>query len=363
MTSTVSRAASKQGVTHAAGFMATRAVHLHVSRYCNLACRHCYSSSGPHQTGGVDPTAVNSALRVLRAEGYEVLSLSGGEPLLFAGLEEILREAHALGYRINLVSNGAPVRGRFLEWIARYIQLTALSLDGAPETHIAVRRHPKAFTWVVEAADRLAEAGASFGIAFGVSRRSLADMPWGVDWAADRGAALVQFHPFGASGRGTAVADELGLTPTDQARAYVTAELLRVPNGPAIQIDLAPVPLLLNGRHTYRLLTDATSFSEQPLADLVNPLVIDERGWLLPMSYGVAPEYRLGRCDATLPDAIASFKTTGWRSVRDLMLRAFDALETGRPLFADWFGHLVEVSLQYSPDPEASAPRSTSGRV
>ncbi|NBB85766.1 MAG: radical SAM protein [Bacteroidetes bacterium] len=342
--------------------MATRAVHLHVSRYCNLACRHCYSSSGPHQTGGVDPTAVNSALRVLRAEGYEVLSLSGGEPLLFAGLEEILREAHALGYRINLVSNGAPVRGRFLEWIARYIQLTALSLDGAPETHIAIRGHPKAFTWVADAADRLAEAGACFGIAFGVSRRSLAAMPWAVDWAADRGAALVQFHPFGATGRGIEVAEELGLSATDQARAYVTAELLRSPDGPTLQIDLAPVPLLLNDRYTYRLLSDDPSFTEQPLADLVNPLVIDEAGWLHPMSYGVAPPYRLGRCDGTLPQAIASFKATGWRSVRHLLRRAFDALETERPLFADWFGHLVEVSLQYSPDPETSAPLSAIGQ-
>lgn len=362
MTSTAYLAASKEDPARAAGFMATRAVHLHVSRYCNLACRHCYSSSGPQQTGGVNPAAVNTALRVLREEGYEVLSLSGGEPLLFSGLEEILREAHTLGYRINLVSNGAPVRGRFLEWIARYIQLTALSLDGDPETHIAVRGHPKAFTWVEEAADRLADAGACFGIAFGVSCRSLVAMPWAVDWAAARGAALVQFHPFGATGRGIEVADELGLSATDQARAYVTAELLRSPDGPALQLDLAPVPLLLDGKSAYRLLSDAKPLTDQPLADLVNPLVIDEQGWLLPMSYGVAPRYRLGRCNAALPDAIATFKATGWQPVRHLLLRAFDALETQRPLFADWFGHLVDVSLHHPPDLMASVPGSTNGR-
>ncbi len=74
---------------------------------CPLHCVFCsnpidYARSGPELT-------TDAWLRVLR-EGRELgavqLGFSGGEPLVRDDLEILVREAHALGYYVNLVTSG-----------------------------------------------------------------------------------------------------------------------------------------------------------------------------------------------------------------------------------------------------------------
>ncbi len=55
-------------------------LQVHPSRRCNLRCKHCYSDSGPD----VDATMeLGQLLRLVddaAGLGYDVLSVSGGEP-------------------------------------------------------------------------------------------------------------------------------------------------------------------------------------------------------------------------------------------------------------------------------------------
>jgi pyrroloquinoline quinone biosynthesis protein E len=80
---------------------------------CPLHCVFCsnpvdYTRSGPELT-------TDDWLRVLR-EGRELgavqLGLSGGEPLGREDLEVLVREAHALGYYINLITSGVGLDER-----------------------------------------------------------------------------------------------------------------------------------------------------------------------------------------------------------------------------------------------------------
>src|SRR5262245_34052241 len=61
-------------------------LQIHASRRCNLACAHCYSSSSPQELGSLSPELVAQAVRDASAIGVRVISLSGGEPLLYGGL-------------------------------------------------------------------------------------------------------------------------------------------------------------------------------------------------------------------------------------------------------------------------------------
>jgi pyruvate-formate lyase-activating enzyme len=325
------------------GFLPTRVIHLHPSRFCNLACRHCYSASGPHERGALAPEAILAALAILRREGYEVLSLSGGEPLLYAGIATLVPAAVALGFRVNLVSNGAPLGGRLLDLVAQYVNLVAISLDGAPETHNHLRGDPQAFQRAERAMDRLNQAGVRYGLAYCVSRDSLSDMPWAVDFAQLKGAALVQFHPFAATGRGQQLASQLTLDETDKARAYLVAALLENDDGPALQLDLAPVAAAQARRQDYAVLAleDARSTL---LSDLVNPLIMDETGTMLPFCYGISPHCAVGRLGPDLATAIQHYKTNGCQTARTLLDAAFSSLGGGGEQFVDWFFHLVQTS-------------------
>jgi len=81
-------------------------LQVHPSRHCNLSCRHCYSASGPHRKGTIGIEALSALFGDAVAEGYGILSLSGGEPLMDSQLFEQIAEARRNGLRVNLVSNG-----------------------------------------------------------------------------------------------------------------------------------------------------------------------------------------------------------------------------------------------------------------
>lgn len=336
------------------GFMPARVVHLHASRFCNLACQHCYSASGPNVRGELDPQAILHTLALLRAEGYEVLSLSGGEPLLYSHVKTVGQAAVELGYQMNLITNGAPVGGHLLDFIARYVNLVAVSLDGGPELHNELRRDARAFAHADRALDRLAERDVQRGIAYCVSRESLIDMPWAVEFAQEKGAGLVQFHPFAATGRGRQLAHRLSLSDADKARAYVVAALLDANDGLRIQLDLAPTVVASTRRDDYATLTIENA-GPTFLSDLVNPVIIDETGVLLPWCYGINQRLAIGRLGPGLPASIAQYKERGRRDLRALLDTAFNRLGARGEQFTDWFFHLVETSHAVSPAPIALA--------
>jgi pyrroloquinoline quinone biosynthesis protein E len=80
---------------------------LELTYRCPLHCVFCYNPTDFARSGAELDTA--EWLRVLaeaRAMGAVQLGLSGGEPLAREDLEEIVAEAHRLGFYINLITSG-----------------------------------------------------------------------------------------------------------------------------------------------------------------------------------------------------------------------------------------------------------------
>lgn len=75
---------------------------------CNARCRFCrFSAVPPQNYAFADPARLLPGLERLRAGGIRYLSLTGGEPLLYPALLEVLAEARRLGMTTLLVTNGA----------------------------------------------------------------------------------------------------------------------------------------------------------------------------------------------------------------------------------------------------------------
>ena len=87
-------------------------LQVHPSEFCNLACAHCYSSSGPSARGELDPALLRRCLDDARALGYRDLAVSGGEPLLYRGLADLLKQARDLGMHTAVTTNGMPLTDR-----------------------------------------------------------------------------------------------------------------------------------------------------------------------------------------------------------------------------------------------------------
>jgi PqqA peptide cyclase len=97
---------------------------LELTYRCPLHCVFCYNPTEFANTGPELATADwIRVLREARALGAVQLGLSGGEPLARDDLEEIVAEAHALGFYINLITSGVGMSE------ARIKALKAAGLD------------------------------------------------------------------------------------------------------------------------------------------------------------------------------------------------------------------------------------------
>jgi uncharacterized protein len=120
--------------------------YLHVTSACNLACSHCYASSGPK---GANPDMtvddMSYLVRELASIGFRKVVITGGEPLvhpqgaaLLDSLAELRAEANPLHtvLRTNLAHPLEPI---LMQKLARSTDQIVVSVDGDEVSHDARR--------------------------------------------------------------------------------------------------------------------------------------------------------------------------------------------------------------------------------
>jgi pyruvate-formate lyase-activating enzyme len=330
------------------GVLPARVVHVHPTRACNLSCAHCYSSSSPDIRSALDVALLNDALHGLREEGFEVLSLSGGEPLVYRDLGRLVRAAAECGYRVHLVTNGLLLTKQRLAALRDHVHLVAVSFDGAERVHNQVRGRANAFAKANSALEVLAESDVPFALAFGVSRWSLPDVPWAFERARDVGASVLHLRPLVAEGRGKGL-DDWMLDAEDCARLAVIAELLdRGPTEtPRVQVDLVAVGDLQTAHGQFDVLRPG--YSVTTLSDAVNPIVIDEQGRCLAFTYGIHPAFTIASLLGDWRQEVVRFKSESISSIVELLDTAFRSAAADGSDYLDWFAHLTRLSHELGP--------------
>lgn len=321
------------------GFLGSRIVHLHPTRLCNLACAHCYSHSGPDARGELEARALLPALAVLRTEGYEQVSLSGGEPLVYQDLLPLLDGLRQQGWRVTMVSNGLLADARHESALAQLDGL-AISFDGPRALHDELRGRAGAFDRACAALRHAAARGRPAAAAISLTRPALADLPDLVDELLEQGARGFQIRPVARAGRGAMLDPRCFYSAADRARLSLVVDALRqeLPDVP-LNCDLAPAQALWRQREDYSsLLADCEGrpFSARSLSDWVNPLVIDERGVLKPLAYDFDARFDLARIDDLSPATLATAKARVAAPLRQLVGSGLAALKDSHD-FIDWF--------------------------
>ena len=137
-------------------------------RRCNLTCRHCYSiSTDIDFPGELDTAEVFAVMRDLHAYGVRVLILSGGEPLLRKDLPAIAMRAKAMGFYVGLSTNGTLIDAGNIDSIAALgFDYLGISIDGTREIHDAFRRRLGAYEASMRAVRLARDAGIKVGLRF-----------------------------------------------------------------------------------------------------------------------------------------------------------------------------------------------------
>jgi MoaA/NifB/PqqE/SkfB family radical SAM enzyme len=324
------------------GFLPDRTVHLHPIGRCNLACLHCYASSSPRDADVLPIEPLERALAALRAEGYEVLSLSGGEPLLYPDLARLARAGRALGYRLVAISNGFRVRPAFDEAVSS-LDGIAISFDGMGEVHNRVRGHARAFDVAVAALEHLGAIGVPAAAAYTVSSESLPDIPDFVEMAFRLGARAVQLRPLVLAGRAVEEYADGALGPAAMMRLYLIGSALAeaYAGDMAVHTDVAHSRTIAAGRPAYGALLGRRAGA--PLADLVNPLVVRADGRVKPLTFDFPDAFDLGRLEDVTAGRLAERAEPAVGALGRLVGAALDAAsECDR--FLDWFAFCRDLA-------------------
>lgn len=334
--------------TMRSGFLPDRIVHLHPTRLCNLACLHCYSESDPQNKATLDPAVLIDALGVLRAEGYEVVSLSGGEPLMYRGLRTTLERSRALGFRVTMVSNGLLATDRARPLLSLLDQI-AISFDGMAASHNEMRGRPDAFERASAALERLAAEGIPVAGAISLTRDAISELPELADHLVGLGARMLQIRPMARAGRARLLANRCFYNASDFARLYLVVLALQreLPSDVLLHCDLAPAEGLWAQRDAYAVLlgNQETLYQEEkrPLAELVNPVVVTASGVLKPIAYDFDDRFDLGTLEDLSSNCLQNYKQKRLFEFQALIKAALASLQ-GRHELVDWFDRCTRMS-------------------
>lgn len=176
-------------------------MYLMLTERCNLACSHCFGSYPTRKE-----MALSKVLRLideLIEGGGTSLVLSGGEPLLYPGLEAVVAR---IGKRIpvNFCTNGMLLDDRWCSLFARDLNASfQVSLDGpTAEIHDGIRG-PNAFAGALRGIRCLQDAGLGDRISLAITIHSkIKDrLPEMTKLAEDLGVKKIRFIPLRKVGR------------------------------------------------------------------------------------------------------------------------------------------------------------------
>lgn len=104
----------------------------HITDRCYLNCKTCFVKerklNGPRNSCG----QMLKSLPILKQLGVQKIDISGGEPLLFEGLPELVEHARKEGFHLTITTRGVGTEEN-LEWLCRNwknFSRVILSLDG-----------------------------------------------------------------------------------------------------------------------------------------------------------------------------------------------------------------------------------------
>jgi mycofactocin radical SAM maturase len=188
---------------------------------CNLACRHCLSSSGRRDTRELSTAECKAVIDELERMQVFYVNIGGGEPTVRPDFWELVGYATEHHVGVKFSTNGVKITPDVARQLVAsdYVDVQ-VSLDGATaEVNDAVRG-PGSYATATAAMANLAAAGfRGFKISVVITRQNVGQLDE-FKAIADRFGAQLRLTRLRPSGRGADVWDELHPTARQQRELY-----------------------------------------------------------------------------------------------------------------------------------------------
>lgn len=198
-----------------------QSIHVECTNRCNLNCAHCYADATLQHSIELPVASAYEAIRELKSVGLESVSLSGGEPLLYKNIFNLINHCKHEGLSVTLNTNGTARNEKLLSrLISSKPDLTVVSLHGSnPVTHGLLTRKEGSFYDVVRTIQDLLEANLAVATSVTINKQNLGDLEDLVALNAALGIEMMFVFRFLSVGRGHASSVKYHVTPREHAEA------------------------------------------------------------------------------------------------------------------------------------------------
>jgi MoaA/NifB/PqqE/SkfB family radical SAM enzyme len=315
---------------HPAQSRASRVIQIHPSLQCNLTCRHCYSNSAPSFKEGLDVGKLQSVTEQLAEAGYNVISLSGGEPFLYRPLEDLLTHTHRLGFFNSITTNAMLLGSERAKKVLKQADLIAISIDGKPEQHDYIRNFAGAFQKMQCGVNIVKDHVSSFGFIHTVLPESISIMPWLTHFALRNEAKLMHFHPLELAGRAADTMKSVAFDTEGLHKIYILFHYLKELYRDEIfmQLDLLHRDHIIDNPGFVFHQSSVPDFTAANFSNIFKELIIDEEGDMIPIAHGCSKYFKIGNIydDTPCSEMISNFMEERMDDIVDLYKTTYDAI-------------------------------------
>ena len=154
--------------------------HLLLTNRCNLDCHYCFVDVNTIYHTDLNLDAWKKTIYDLHRQGCVAITLMGGEPLLFKGLDELVDYANSLGLAIDLITNGIGIE-KHLDTVSK-MNSVMVSLDGPLEEN-DINRGKRSFEHACNAIEKLKLKKIPVRINCVMTRQNKDSLPWLLEFA------------------------------------------------------------------------------------------------------------------------------------------------------------------------------------
>ena len=302
-------------MTPETGDAGTATLMVHLLGRCNLTCRHCYMEGAPTRTEQLPISLVLGAVEECRALGIASLYLTGGEPLLYHGIEDVLRRAAEVpGLGVTLCTNATVLRERHVELLREIGAKVNVSVDGDADFHDGFRGMEGAFQKTERGVRLLTAAGIPVTIVSTISRANLEQLRWLVEWSATIGAVQFRAQPLLRLGRGGEIADlQLSKSEIDRMLLHFL-DLANVYRERGLKCNIVGASRSFLRKHACGAYVCNGAGCHRRVAQEIKKLVIREDGTVLPEVTNLNHSFAVGTIyDGPLVQQVNRFFEDGYQ--------------------------------------------------
>jgi|LSQX01.1.fsa_nt_gb radical SAM protein with 4Fe4S-binding SPASM domain len=194
-------------------------IKIEVTQKCPLNCLHCSSESNISKTLELTESQVSSVIDEASELGVEEIVFSGGEPLIWSHLPEMIKKSHNYSIHGVVYTTGIPLINQddLLNKLLAYgLKKTVVSIFGATaSSHEFITRTSGSFSGTIRAIDAMVSKNIDVDIHFVAMSPNWKQLSNVISLAESLGVNKVSVLRFVPHGRGSMVKDLFNLNKTE----------------------------------------------------------------------------------------------------------------------------------------------------